>query len=82
MTQSPGLEPRMLHPDKTMEHTTNFHDREIQSNVYRKPEMQSPRSFSMGVGVGKGGYFPIKVPGVIVTPKISKICGLVLLRVR
>ena len=34
---------------------------------------------SMGGGVGSGGYFPIKIAGVIVTPKI---CGLVLLRVQ
>ena len=32
--------------------------------------MQSAISFSpMHVGVGKGGYLPIKVAGVIVTPK-------------
>jgi len=29
MSQSPGLKPRIPHPDETMEPTVNFHDREI-----------------------------------------------------
>lgn len=58
--------------------TEKFNQMYIENRKCRAPGL-SPWVL---IGVGKGRCFPIKVAGVIVTPKISKICGLVLLRVR